>query len=112
MTYLLLQVLVLMTTAVVFTASLKCNKMIVSAKDNSANVVNNDVVVEMGRYVVRTTERTDSDPVKNLVSKLRGASDIKYRHKKFTAILQPRDLKKVIITLLNASNKVFSECVL
>ena len=97
-TYLLLQVLVLITTAVVFTASLKCNKMILSAKDNTAAGVNNDAILEKGRYVVRTTLRTNSNPVKDLVSRLRGASDIKYRHKKFAAVLQPRDLKKVITT--------------
>ena len=85
-------------TAVVFTASMACDKMILNVEDNSATVssgVANNVVMEMGRYMVRTTQRTDSAPVKDLVSKLRGASNIQYRHKSFTAVLQPKDLKKV-----------------
>ena len=90
----LLQALVLVMTAVAFTASLKCDKMILSDKENPAT---NDAVLEMGRYMVRTYQRTHSDPVRDLVSRLRGASDIKYRQKSFTAVLQPRDLKKVIV---------------
>ena len=91
---LLLQALVLVMTAVAFTASLKCDKMILSSKENLAT---NDAVLEMGRYMVRTTQRTHSDLVKDLVSRLRGASEIKYRGKTFTAVLQPRDLKKVTV---------------
>ena len=78
MNSLLLQALVLVMTAVAFTASLKCDKMILSAKENPGA---NDAVLEMGRYMVRTTQRTHSDPVKDLISRLRGTSDIKYRQK-------------------------------
>ena len=96
--YLLLQVLVLVATAVVFTASLKCNKMILSARNSSAAGVNNDAVLDKGQYMVRTTQKTDSDPVKDLISKLRGANDIiKYRHKSFTAVLQSRDTIELIV---------------
>ena len=94
MNSLLLQALVLVMTAVAFTASLKCDKMILSAKENPAT---NDAVLEMGRYMVRTTQRTHSGLVKDLVSRLHGANDIEYRGKSFTAVLQPRDLKKVIV---------------
>ena len=97
MNYPMLQALVLVMTTVVFTASLKCDKLIMIAEDGSRTRVTNDVVLEMGRYRVRTTQKTSSDPVKDLVSRLRGASDIKYRGKTLTAVLQPRDLKKVTV---------------
>ena len=97
--YRLLQVLVLVMTAVVFTASMKCNKLILmSDMENTApldNGATNGVVLETGQYTVRTTKRTKSASVNNLISKLHGASDIEYKHKSFTAVLQPRDLKKV-----------------
>ena len=96
--YRLLQVLVLAMTAVVFTASLKCNKIISSVTEDSATVNNGATsdVLEMGQYMVRTTERTDSVSVKGLISRLHGASDIQYKHRSFIAILQPKDLKKVL----------------
>ena len=95
----LLQVLVLAMTAVVFTASMRCNKLLTSNTENST-AVNNEAtsdVLETGKYIVRTTERTDSASVRGLISKLQGAnhSDIEYRHRSFTAILLPKDLKKV-----------------
>ena len=92
--YRFLQMLVLTVTAVAFTASMSCDKMILS---NSAanNGATNDVF-EMGRYQVRTTRKIASDPVRNLMSTLRGASEIvQLRGRSFTAVLQPRDLKKV-----------------
>ena len=51
--------------------------------------------MEMGQYRVKTSQRTDSEPVKDLISKLHGATNIQYKHKSFTAVLQPKDLKKV-----------------
>lgn len=95
--YQLIQVMVLAMTAVAFTASMTCNKMIVSVEESSTTVkfgANNDVM-EMGQYIVRTTRRTKSASVQDLVSNLHGASDINYKHKSFTAVLQPKDLKKV-----------------
>ena len=96
--YRLLQILVLVMTAVVFTASMKCNKLILSDTENSATPDNgatiNDVL-ETGQYMVRTIRRTDSASVIDLISKLHGASGIEYNHKSFTAFLQPKDLKKV-----------------
>lgn len=93
--YQLFQILVLMT-AVVFTASMACNKMILSTSvaENSPTANSSDVM-EMGRYKVKTILRTDSKPIKSLISKLRGANEIKYNHRSFVAILQPKDLKKV-----------------
>lgn len=95
---LLLQVLVLATTAVVFTTSTICNKMIWSIEENSfgaSSGVTGEMVMEMGQYKVKTSQRTDSEPVKDLISKLHGATNIQYKHKSFTAVLQPKDLKKV-----------------
>ena len=98
--YKFLQILVLAVTAVVFTASMTCDKMILS--DSAA--VNNgatNYVFEMSRYRVRTTRRIASNPVRDLVSTLHGASEIQVKRKSFTAVLQPRDLKKVIILATN-----------
>lgn len=92
--YQLIQVMVLAMTAVAFTASMTCNKMIVSVEESSTTGANNDIM-EMGQYIVRTTRRTKSASVQDLVSNLHGASDINYKHKSFTAVLQPKDLKKV-----------------
>jgi len=52
-------------------------------------------IMETGRYEVRTTVRTNSTQVKSLIAELDGASDIQYGILWFTAILQPKDLKKV-----------------
>ena len=92
--YRLLQAIVFAMTAVVFTASITCDKMIMPSAEKSTTGGSNPIL-EMGRYMVRTTQRTDTAPVKDLMSNLDGASDIKYKHKSFTAVLQPKDLKKV-----------------
>lgn len=94
--YRLLQILVLTVTAMVFTASMSCDKMILTKSATANNRATNDVF-EMGRYQVRTTRRIASNPVKDLMSTLRGASEIvQLRGRSFTAVLQPRDLKKVL----------------
>lgn len=96
--YRLLQSLLLAAIAAVLTESMACNKMIpMSTAKNSTTAktgMSNDIM-EMGKYKVRTSKRTDSDLVKALISKLKGASDMQYRRKSFTAVLQPKDLKKV-----------------
>jgi len=89
--YQLLQGLLLATTAVIFTASMSCDKLILTS---SGSKVSNDIL-EMGKYIVRTNQRTNSAAVKDLMSKLNGATDIQQKHKSFTATLQPKDLKKV-----------------
>ena len=91
----LLQILVLAVTAVIFTASMSCDKMISNNSPTANNGATNDVF-EMGRYQIRTTRRIRSDLVKDLMSTLHGASEIvQLRGRSFTAVLQPRDLKKV-----------------
>ena len=86
--------LLLVANTAVYTAAMTCKK-----DKNSIGVT--DGVMEMGQYIVRTTQRTDSDEVKSLISTLDGASDIQYRRKSFTAFLQPRDLKKVAGYVVN-----------
>lgn len=70
-----------------------CDKLI----DNGAtgNTESSKEILETGRYEVRTTPRTNSTEVQGLIAELDGASDIQYSVSLFTAILQPKDLKKV-----------------
>ena len=86
--------LLVVTTTAVYTAAMTCDKMIWEESSNENTRTANDIM-EMGQYTVRTTRRTDSAEIQYLVSTLDGASDIQYRHNSFTAILQPKDLKKV-----------------
>ena len=90
-----LQLLLLTATAVVLTAAMTCKNMIQDTSSNGNTGATNDIL-ETGQYRVRTTMRTDSAEVKDLISKLNGASDIQYKRHSFTAILRPKDLKKVI----------------
>ena len=89
-----LQVLLLASTTAVFTGAMICKKTISLVESTG---ITNDIM-EMGRYKVRTTSRTDSTELQDLISllTLNEASDIQYRHKSFTAVLQPKDLKKVL----------------
>ena len=83
-----LQVLLLVATATVYTGAIMvCKK--------STGTIND--IMEMGRYMVKTTHRTDSTKLQDLISllTLHEASDIQYKRKSFIAVLQPRDLKKV-----------------
>ena len=89
--------LLVVTTTAVYTAAITCDKMIWEKSSNENTRTANDIM-EMGQYTVRTTRRTDSAEVQDLISTLDGASDIQYRHNSFTAILQPKDLKKVLQT--------------
>ena len=89
-----LQVLLLVATATVYTGAIMvCIK--------SAGTTND--IMEMGRYMVKITRRTDSTKLQDLISLLTldEASDIQYKRKSFTAVLQPRDLKKVFQGNLN-----------
>jgi len=88
-----LQLLILLVTSAVFTAAMPC-KMILEKSSNENMGATNDVM-EMGQYIVRTTRRTDSVEIRKLISTLDGATDIQYKHNSFTAVLQPKDLKKV-----------------
>ena len=91
------QLLLLVATTAVYTAAMTCNKMIWDESSNDNTRTTNDIM-EMGQYVVRTTRRTDSAELQDLISTLDGASDIQYKHNSFTAVLQPKDLKKVLQT--------------
>ena len=86
--------LLVVTTIAVYTAAMTCDKMIWEKSSNENTRTANDIM-EMGQYTVRTTRRTDSAQVQDFISTLDGASDIQYKHNSFTAILQPKDLKKV-----------------
>ena len=90
-----LQILLLVvTTTAVYAVAMTCDKMIWEKSSNENTRTVNDIM-EMGQYTVRTTRRTDSAEVQDLISILDGASGIQYKHNSFTAILQPKDLKKV-----------------
>ena len=90
-----LQLLLIISTTAVLTAAMTCKNMIVDMSSNGNMGATSDIL-ETGQYLVRTTIKTDSAEVKDLISKLNGASDIQYKQHSFTAILQPKDLKKVI----------------
>ena len=95
-----LQVLLLAATTTVFTGAMVCKKTISLVESTG---ITNDIM-EIGRYTVRTTRRTGSTELQDLISllTLNEASDIQYRHKSFTAVLQPKDLKKVSQGNLNS----------
>ena len=90
-----LQLLLLMGTTAVLTAAMTCKNFIWHTSSNGNTGATADIM-ETGQYMVKTTMRTDSAEVQDLISKLNGASDIQYNQHSFTAILQPKDLKKVI----------------
>ena len=90
-----LQLLLLISTTAVFTAAMTCKNIIVDTSSNGNTGATNDIL-ETGQYLIRTILRTGSAKVKDLISKLNGASDIQYTQHSFTAILRPKDLKKVI----------------
>ena len=92
-----LQLLLLISITAALTAAMTCKSMIVDTCSNGNMGATNDIF-ETGQYQVKTTMRTDSAEVKDLISKLNGASDIQYKRHSFTAILQPKDLKKVTTT--------------
>ena len=91
---LLLQFLLLLLTAAIFTSAEICKKLILS-NGSTGNVGASMDIMETGRYTVRTSQRTDSQVVQDLVDELDGARDISYQLMRFTAILEPKDLKKV-----------------
>ena len=99
----LLQTFLLVMISTKFLASaMVCDKLINTGAAGNAGISNE--ILETGRYEVRTTARTNSTEVQSLIDELDGASDIQYSIAWFTAILQPKDLKKVSIAIyLDAS---------
>ena len=87
-----LQLLLLIGTTAVLTAAMTCKNIIWDTSSNGNTGATTDIL-ETGQYMVKTTMRTDSAEVQDLISR---ASDIQYKQHSFTAILQPKDLKKVI----------------
>ena len=87
------KILLVAVTTVVVTSAMKCDKLI----DDSGSVGNTgvDMIMDTGRYVVNTTSSIKSQQVQSLIERLNGASDIQYMEDSFTAILEPKDLKKV-----------------
>ena len=90
-----LQLLLLIGTTAVLTAAATCKNVIWHTSSNGNTGATADIM-ETGQYKVKTTMKTDSAEVQDLISKLNGASDIQYKQHSFTAILRPKDLKKVI----------------
>ena len=80
------------------TVAVTCDKLIVDSGPvgNIGLIGASNEIMEMGRYEVRTFARTNSAEVQNLIAELNGARDIQYTVAWFTAILQPKDLKKVM----------------
>ena len=99
----LLQLMLLASTTEVFTIAMICNKMVWDGRSGGSNGV--DDIMEMGRYSVMTTKRTDSPKVQYLISVLDGLSNIQYEDNSFTAILLPKVLKKVFREILKFQNK-------
>ena len=91
----LLQLMLLASTTEVFTIAMICNKMVWNGRSGGSNGVVDDIM-EMGRYSVMTTKRTDSPKLQYLISVLDGLSNIQYEDNSFTAILLPKVLKKVL----------------
>ena len=91
----LLQLMLLTSTTEVFTTAMICNKMVWNGRSGGSNGVVDDIM-EMGRYSVMTTKRTDSPKLQYLISVLDGLSNIQYEDNSFTAILLPKVLKKVL----------------
>ena len=102
------QILLLVATMAVYTAAMTCNKMIWDESSNeNMRSRGADDIMEMGQYTVRTTRRTDSAELQDLISTLDGASDIQYKRNSFTAVLQPKDLKKVCKQTSKVTNKIY-----
>ena len=90
----LLQILFLVTVNTKFlTVAMSCDKLIQTGSIGNTGAP--EEIMETGRYEVRTFARTNSNEVRDLIAELDGASGIQYRIAYFTAILQPKDLKKV-----------------
>lgn len=98
MNFVLLQILFLVTVTTKFlTVAMTCDKLIDSSPVGNIGMIGAPKeIMETGRYEVRTFARTNSAEVRNLIAELNGASDIQYTVAWFTAILQPKDLKKVM----------------
>ncbi|XP_065893704.1 uncharacterized protein, partial [Dysidea avara] len=92
----LLQIVLLAVCSMVLTSALTCDKLILDATTIGEIGVSNDIM-EMGRYKVSTTKPRNTNKIQALMATLNGASRIrgKLKSRRFSAILQPTDLKKL-----------------
>jgi len=93
----MLQLLLLAVSLVGLTSAMtSCDKLIMDSTTIGETGISNDVM-EMGRYKVRTTRRRNTNKIQSLMKTLSGASGIRgnMASRRFSAILQPSDLKKV-----------------
>ena len=92
--YHLQKILLVMVATAMVTSAIICDKLI----DDNASLGNTrDKIMDAGRYMVNTTGSTKSQQVQLLIDRLNGARDIRYTDDSFTAVLEPKDLKKVHI---------------
>ena len=73
--------------------ALQCDKLS-TTNDNTAT---GDRVFNEGVYHVRTTLKTSSAEVQELVTSLKGISDVIFNRRSFTATLKPKHIKKVSV---------------
>ena len=78
-----------------FTAAMTCDKLIPIDSGSIGNIGEPEDIIETARYEVETYAMANSTEVKDLIAELAGASDFQYHVTTFTAVLQPKDLKKV-----------------
>ncbi|XP_065895289.1 uncharacterized protein [Dysidea avara] len=90
--YHLQKILLVMVATAMVTSAIICDKLI----DDNASLGNTrDKIMDAGRYMVNTTGSTKSQQVQLLIDRLNGARDIRYTDDSFTAVLEPKDLKKL-----------------
>jgi len=104
--YHLKKILLVVATTAMVTSAMTCEKLV----DESGSSGNTGAaeIMDTGRYMINTTGNTRSQQVQSLIDRLNGARDIQYMKNSFTAILEPKDLKKVrylcyLITYINIS---------
>ena len=74
--------------------ALKCDKL----QTNGDNTTTEDLVFNEGIYHIKTTLRSKSEELQELVVSLQGISNVKITKRSFTATLQPKHIKKVSTT--------------
>jgi len=90
--YHLQKIFLIAVTTIMVTSGMTCEKLV---DDNDLVGNTGAVIMDTGRYMINTTGNTRSQQVQELVEKLYGARDIQYMEESFTAVLEPKDLKKV-----------------
>ena len=78
-------------TLICSVVALKCDKLH-SIDDNPTT---EDQVFNEGIYRVKTKLKSDSAKIQELITSLKGISNVNFSKRSFTAILQPKHIKKV-----------------